>query len=262
MRNLKIAVLAGAALLLSALPASSDAGSPGAWMHKSFTQWHPHAGHRELGSTGTQCYFCKPNKDGDDDRDGVPNSGDQCPHTPQGAAVDHRGCSLDSDGDGVVDSLDQCPGTPRGTDVDTRGCPLDRDGDGVLDSSDRCPDTPRGASVNRDGCWIIKDLHFRVNDATILSSATRTLQHVGSILKQNSNLRVEIQGHTDSTGNDRYNKSLSDRRAKAVRNYLVRHGVSSKRLSSHGYGEERPIASNDTAAGRAENRRVQLSINR
>jgi OOP family OmpA-OmpF porin len=93
----------------------------------------------------------------DSDRDGVPDNRDACPNTPNGTAVDARGCPPDSDADGVPDSIDQCAGTPAGHAVDPRGCELDADGDNVPDGADRCPDTPAGTAVDADGCTRVSD---------------------------------------------------------------------------------------------------------
>ena len=88
----------------------------------------------------------------DDDGDGVSNYMDNCPDTPAGAVVDATGCPTDADGDGVFDGLDQCPDTPSGAVVDANGCPTDSDGDGVFDGIDQCPGTPAGREVDADGC--------------------------------------------------------------------------------------------------------------
>jgi OmpA-OmpF porin, OOP family len=95
--------------------------------------------------------------DVDSDHDGVPDSRDMCPGTPEGVAVDATGCPLDSDGDGVPDYLDKCPNTPKGVKVDANGCPLDSDGDGVPDYRDICPNTPHGVKVDDLGCPLDSD---------------------------------------------------------------------------------------------------------
>lgn len=291
MRSMKMAVLAGAMLFLS-MPTSSVAASwaEGDWKYKGFTQWHAQSGgSTKLGGAGTQCFFCKPDKDGDDDRDGVLNRKDQCPTTPPKVKVDARGCAVDTDGDGVADYLDvcpltpprvkveengcpvdadgdgvadyldQCPGTPRGDEVDSHGCSdLDKDGDGVLDVDDRCPNTPKGATVTREGCWVISNLRFRVGTAVIDQSASNTLDSIVTILQRNPSLNVDIQGHTDSMGQDDYNQNLSEDRARSTMEYLVGHGIDRGRLTTSGYGESNPIGDNETNEGRAENRRVEL----
>jgi OOP family OmpA-OmpF porin len=195
----------------------------------------------------------------DSDGDGVNDDKDQCPDTPILAMVDQRGCPLDTDGDGVYDYLDQCPGTPHGVSVDKWGCPADSDRDGVYDADDMCPDTPYGAEVNEKGCWVLKGILFDSGKWDIKSEMSPILDEVVVVLQKQPALSVEIQGHTDSMGDVAYNKKLSENRAKAVMEYFVKKGVGAKRLSAAGLGETRPIASNDTAEGRAMNRRVQLN---
>jgi OOP family OmpA-OmpF porin len=194
----------------------------------------------------------------DTDGDGVYDYLDQCPDTPKGVKVDARGCPLDSDGDGVYDYQDQCPDTPRGVTVDSKGCPIDSDGDGVPDHLDRCPDTPRGASVNVKGCWVLTGILFDTAKWDIKPQAYEGLDQVVDILKKNPTLKLEIQGHTDNKGSARYNKRLSENRAKAVMGYLVEKGIGEYRLSAVGLWFSRPVASNDTPEGRAQNRRVEL----
>ncbi|MGD9731332.1 MAG: OmpA family protein [Desulfamplus sp.] len=164
----------------------------------------------------------------------------------------------DSDNDGVPDDRDKCPDTPPGVEVDADGCPLDTDGDGVPDYLDKCPGTPVGAKVNPMGCWVLGDLLFDFDKSDIKPSGYADLDNVVDILHQNPNLRVDIQGHTDSKGTDAYNQALSMRRAQSVKAYLVKKGISTDRLKCEGYGESMPAASNDTEFGRSLNRRVQL----
>ena len=194
----------------------------------------------------------------DSDGDGVFDNKDQCPDTPSGVGVDSKGCPLDTDGDGVYDYKDNCPNTPAGVVVDQRGCPLDSDKDGVYDYRDSCPGTPRGAKVNKQGCWTIGDVLFDTAKASLKPAAYPELDNVVSVLNQNPALNIEIQGHTDSRGSERFNRNLSENRAKAVKDYLTAHGIDPKRLTTAGFGPARPIASNMTAQGRARNRRVQL----
>jgi len=194
----------------------------------------------------------------DTDGDGVNDDKDNCPDTPILATVDQRGCPLDTDGDGVYDYLDQCPGTPYGVSVDKWGCPSDADRDGVLDDNDMCPDTPYGAKVNAEGCWVLQGILFDSGKWNIKPGMSPILDEVVAVFQTHPTLRVEIQGYTDSMGNANYNKTLSANRAKAVMAYFVQKGVNPKRLSAAGFGEARPIASNDTSEGRAMNRRVQL----
>ncbi|MCC5904195.1 MAG: OmpA family protein [Halomonas sp.] len=188
----------------------------------------------------------------------------QCPsygEVPAGVAVDAQGCPLDSDGDGVPDYRDQCPGTPAGVEVDARGCPLDSDGDGVPDYRDQCPDTPAGVAVNALGCpesLVLRDVNFEFDSAQLTSNAQQVLNGIAERLVNNPDVRVSIEGHTDSRGSAQYNQNLSQRRAESVAAYLSQRGVATNRMRAIGYGEARPVASNDTDAGRAQNRRVEL----
>ncbi len=162
----------------------------------------------------------------------------------------------DTDGDGVPDTRDRCPGTPAGVEVDESGCPLDTDGDGVPDYKDKCPQTPKGIRVNEIGCWVGGAVLFDFDKTEIRPEAYPFLDEVADILRKNPQIKVEIQGHTDSVGPAEYNLKLSQRRAEAVRRYLIDKGIAPERLIAKGYGESHPIAPNDTAAGRAQNRRV------
>lgn len=206
----------------------------------------------------------------DSDKDGVPDYLDKCPGTPQGVKVDASGCPIDSDGDGVPDDLDKCPGTPRGVKVDASGCPVDSDGDGVPDHLDKCPGTPKGVPVDTSGCpiagievagdeWFVRgQVLFDLNRATIKPEAGEVLLRVANYLRKNQQFMVEIQGNTDSTGPLAWNMKLSEMRAEAVKNHLVKNGVAADRLTIKSIGPNEPLASNDTAEGRAKNRRVDF----
>jgi len=200
----------------------------------------------------------------DDDGDGVTNDIDKCPGTPAGARVDASGCELDSDGDGVGDSRDQCPNTPPGAKVDEKGCELDSDGDGVVDSQDKCPDTPKGDRVDAIGCSFKDEIKlpgvvFDTNKAELLPESIPVLQGAISTLKRYPDLKIEVAGHTDSRGSDAYNLDLSSRRAATVLKFLQDGGVSNA-LTSRGYGERQPVASNNNDDGRQQNRRVVLRV--
>jgi len=206
----------------------------------------------------------------DSDGDGVPDYLDKCPGTPKGTKVDAKGCPLDSDGDGVPDTRDLCPGTPKGMEVDANGCP-DTDGDGVPDNLDKCPGTPRGVPVDDTGCplagiemagdeWFVRGkILFAVNKATLNPEAQELLIKVASFLKKNPRYMVEIQGNTDNTGPMAWNMELSKMRADSVRDFLVTNGVDAGRLTTKGFGPNEPIAPNNTAEGRAKNRRVDFA---
>jgi OOP family OmpA-OmpF porin len=169
----------------------------------------------------------------------------------------------DLDRDGVLDPSDQCPDTPRGVQVDARGCPLrvkaiDSDGDGVLDNADKCPGTPSGARVDARGCWTIQGVKFETDKWDIKPAYYSLLDAVVDVLERNSSLRVQVQGHTDSIGTAKYNQGLSEKRAQSVAEYIRRKGISKQRLNNVSYGLTRPVASNQTPEGRAQNRRVQM----
>lgn len=205
----------------------------------------------------------------DSDGDGIPDPKDACPTVAGIAAL--GGCP-DADGDGVKDSDDNCPNEagPRAN----NGCPYpDTDGDGVLDKDDKCPNEV--GTVANDGCPEVpevsvevlnelnvqfKSVLFDYNKASIRAESYPTLDNVAAIMNEYTNTSFLIEGHTDSRGRDSYNLNLSNERAASVRSYLIGKGIAASRLKSQGFGETRPVASNNTAAGRQENRRVELSI--
>ena len=208
----------------------------------------------------------------DSDGDGVPNHLDKCPNTPAGVAVDENGCPFDEDQDGVPDYLDKCKGTIAAARnyVDENGCPKDTDGDGIPDYIDRCPQVA-GVAENY-GCPGVKKeilkvfkqalngIQFETGKATIKSSSNQILDQVVKIMKENPDFNLDIAGHTDNVGQPDFNLDLSKRRAEAVKAYLVKKGVSEQRMTSAGYGDTRPIATNATAAGRTQNRRVEFTV--
>jgi OOP family OmpA-OmpF porin len=213
----------------------------------------------------------------DSDGDGVPDGIDACPDSPKGSKVDATGCPPDSDKDGVTDDIDACPGTPQGTPVDARGCPKDSDGDGVFDDQDKCPNNPAGTKVDASGCplppppppeppaevkrvfnGVLEGVNFATNKADLTLNAKIILDGVAKTLSEWPDVKVEVGGYTDTQGNDAYNQKLSQARAESVMNYLISKGIDASRLTAVGYGEANPIADNNTAAGRAKNRRVEL----
>lgn len=208
----------------------------------------------------------QPRQPMDADNDGVPDSRDQCPGTPAGASVDSTGCERDGDNDGVADSRDQCPDTPAGASVNNRGCELDSDNDGVVNSKDQCPGTSAGATVDDTGCegvtetvrTIELNVTFPTNSSVIGDRFDSEIRQVADFMNDNPETSVEIAGHSDSIGDADYNRFLSQRRADAVAGRLTGPlGISGDRVTAVGYGEAEPIASNDTDAGRADNRRVE-----
>jgi outer membrane protein OmpA-like peptidoglycan-associated protein/outer membrane scaffolding protein for murein synthesis (MipA/OmpV family) len=198
----------------------------------------------------------------DSDRDGVPDDLDQCPDTPYGVQVDAVGCPIDSDGDGVPDYLDKCPDTPKGAPVDAVGCPLDSDGDGVPDYLDQCPGTLKGVKVDEKGCALSMSLHinFDFDKADIKPEFKPELDKAAEFIRKYPDVpQIVIEGHTDSRGREAYNQKLSERRAQAVRQYLVdNYSIEAERLVAVGRGESMPVADNATEEGRARNRRVEI----
>ncbi len=145
----------------------------------------------------------------------------------------------------------------------------DADGDGVPDSRDNCPDTPRNYAVDADGCPIpveeVARIELRVNfdfdQSVVKPEYFSEIQEVTDFMAQYPDVIVELEGHTDSRGTEQYNLGLSDRRAAAVRQVMIdRFNVQASRVTSRGFGESQPIASNDTDSGRAQNRRVMTVI--
>jgi OmpA-OmpF porin, OOP family len=206
----------------------------------------------------------------DTDGDGVYDYLDKCPDTPKGVKVNSSGCPLDTDGDGVYDYLDKCPDTPQGVKVNSSGCPLDTDGDGVYDYLDKCPDTPKDLKVNTDGCSILMkkqvainlDIQFDTDKAVIKPEYNGRLKEVADFMTTYPQTTTVIEGHTDSVGKSAYNQKLSQKRSDAVRAYLINNfNLSADRLTAKGYGEEKPVASNDTEEGRSQNRRIQAVFN-
>ncbi len=204
--------------------------------------------------------------DRDSDGDGVSDSIDRCPDTLIGENVDEFGCTkvinIDSDGDGVYDDRDNCPDTLIGEEVDGYGCPkvsnTDSDGDGVLDDRDECPDTPNEAIVDNRGCWVVKGVQFDYKKWDVKPQFNSNLDNVENILKNNLELTIRIEGHTDDIGSMEYNLDLSGKRAQSIKNYLVGKGVDGSRITTVGLGFMQPIAGNDTPEGRALNRRAEI----
>ena len=217
---------------------------------------------------------------GDADGDGVLDPDDACVKTPGERTDDPKtnGCPPpDRDGDGVLDRDDACPDEPgeKSDDPSKNGCPKpkDSDGDTIIDPEDACPNAagPANADPKKHGCpvariekgqiRIIERVEFKYNSAELSQESTPILQAVLEIVSQHPEFtKLHIEGHTDSKGNDRYNKNLSQRRAQSVVNWLVKNGIARERLVALGFGEERPIDSNDTDEGRQNNRRVEFHI--
>ncbi|MFK7772815.1 MAG: OmpA family protein [Saprospiraceae bacterium] len=201
---------------------------------------------------------------GDSDGDGVTDNIDDCPSLAGMAKF--NGCP-DSDGDGIADNKDACP-KQKGL-AQFGGCP-DTDKDGIADNDDKCPNEAGPKSNN--GCpevvkevqeaisFAAKNIQFETNSSRIKSRSYKDLDNVAGILAQYPEYNVSISGHTDSAGNEDTNRRLSEKRAKACLNYLVKKGVTATRMASAGYGESQPIGDNKTSEGRKMNRRVEFSL--
>ena len=202
----------------------------------------------------------------DSDGDGVSNDKDKCPNVAGLSTL--AGCP-DADGDGIADADDNCPGTagPRRN----RGCPWpDSDGDSILDKDDECPN--EAGTVANNGCpedpsVIINEMlaglgpvTFSTGQSSILEDAEVLLLEVVAILNAYPETKFALEGHTDSKFTERFNQKLSEKRASSVFNFLTVNGIDASRLSSVGFGETAPIASNDTSEGRAQNRRVEVKL--
>lgn len=204
----------------------------------------------------------------DRDGDGITDAEDKCPDVP--GVARYQGCPIpDRDKDGINDEVDKCPDVPGVARY--QGCPIpDTDGDGVNDEEDKCINEKGPAS--NFGCPVIseeiikrvnlaaKNVFFATASDKLLAQSNKRLNDVVTILNENPTYKVQIDGHTDDQGKDEYNQDLSDRRAASVKAYLVSKGISEARLSSQGYGETKPVADNKTAKGRAENRRVEMTL--
>ncbi len=186
----------------------------------------------------------------------------------------------DSDGDGVLNAEDLCPDTPAGVKVDANGCEikkaplpkpvkkvqkkilLDTDNDGVTDDIDECPNTPYKFKVDKSGCGIQKTLevNFESNKATLTKYSISKIKEFADYMKSLPNISVTIEGYTDSSGDEKKNMILSQRRAESVKKALIKEGISSSRITAVGKGSLNPIADNLTVEGRAKNRRIEAII--
>jgi outer membrane protein OmpA-like peptidoglycan-associated protein len=234
--------------------------------------------------------------DNDTDMDGIPDNLDKCPNTK--GTVENNGCpdvsADDKDGDGIPDAEDRCPNI-KGS-ASASGCP-DRDSDGVSDYDDRCPDRPglralngcpdsdgdgiddsrdkcpsQPGSVANNGCpgidasdlstleTAMRAVQFETGKATLKSESYPVLNQISTIMDKYPGYNLIIAGHTDNVGSAVNNQLLSERRAQACFEYLIRRGVSSSRMSHTGYGESNPISDNNSLSGRALNRRVEFNL--
>jgi outer membrane protein OmpA-like peptidoglycan-associated protein len=216
--------------------------------------------------------------DPDTDGDGLTDSVDSCVLEPEDRDqyLDEDGCpDIDNDLDTILDKDDKCPNDPEDPDgyEDEDGCPdLDNDKDTVPDLKDQCPNEIGSTTKEPLGCptkpalvvvtdcevKITQQIHFEYNKATIRRESYPVLDAVVEVLQKNPDIKIEVQGHTDNRGSAAYNKKLSDRRAGSVMKYLVSHGVEAGRLTSRGYGFDRPLVPNTSPQNMALNRRVQF----
>lgn len=228
-------------------------------------------------SADTRLNGCPPR---DADKDGIADALDACPAQvgPPSDDAAKNGCPppLDGDHDGIADAADACP-TIAGVKTDdpaTSGCPGDADADGFRDDQDACPHE-RGvddADPTRRGCpklvrvtsseiVVLEQVQFDTNRATIKSASDGLLTSIAQVMQEHPEiLTFEVQGHTDDRGKRKHNDKLSQARADAVVKVLIAHHVDSGRLSAKGYGQNVPVASNDSEEGRQKNRRVQFMV--
>ncbi|MEX0313653.1 MAG: OmpA family protein [Allomuricauda sp.] len=202
----------------------------------------------------------------DADGDGIADKDDACPSEAGLAAL--NGCP-DADGDGVADKDDQCPN--EAGPAENNGCPWpDSDGDSVLDKDDQCPQV--AGTVANNGCpEVTEEVQKQLNDyartilfdtgkSSIKAESTSVMVDIIQILNEYPNAKFTVEGHTDSVGSAKLNQSLSEKRANSVRDFLIDKGIAAGRLTAIGYGEDKPIATNNTRAGRKQNRRVEINL--
>ena len=200
----------------------------------------------------------------DTDNDGALDHNDDCPETP--GLQEFNGCP-DTDGDGIMDKEDRCPNEAGS--LENKGCP-DTDGDTLVDLDDECPNV--AGPVSNNGCpEVTQEIQKQLNDyartilfdtgkATIKTESVSVMVDIIQILNEYPNAKFTVEGHTDSIGSSESNQKLSEARANTVLNFLINEGISSTRLTAIGFGEDKPIATNDTANGRKQNRRVEINL--
>lgn len=203
----------------------------------------------------------------DTDKDGINDEQDSCV-TVAGVAR-YNGCPIpDTDKDGINDEEDKCKDVPGVAKYN--GCPVpDSDNDGVNDEEDKCPQLP--GTADNQGCPEIKEdvrrqvaynaarVYFITGSYKLSPKSYKALDNVVKLLNDDANLKLSIEGHTGNVGNDAYNQTLSETRAAGVKAYFVNKGIAESRLTAQGFGETKPVADNNTAAGRGRNRRVVMT---
>ena len=213
---------------------------------------------------GLAILFGCPDRDGDD----IADKDDKCPDVA--GLLKYQGCPIpDTDKDGINDEEDKCPTIPGV--VQYQGCPApDEDGDGVNDDDDKCPF--EAGSPSNFGCPMIdsgviakinraaQNIFFATGSAKLLPKSFASLIEVAQIMHDNPTYKIDVDGHTDNTGNKELNQQLSENRANSVKEYLIENGVDQNRIIATGYGEEKPIDDNNFPDGRAKNRRVEMRL--
>ncbi|MEM6894965.1 MAG: OmpA family protein [Bacteroidota bacterium] len=202
----------------------------------------------------------------DADGDGVADKDDACPS--EAGLAELAGCP-DADGDGVADKDDDCPS--EAGPAENKGCPWpDTDGDGVLDKDDQCPEV--AGTVANNGCpEVTEEVQKQLNDyartilfdtgkSSIKAESTSVMVDIIQILNEYPTAKFTVEGHTDSVGSAKLNQKLSEERANSVRDFLIDKGIGADRLNAIGYGEDKPIATNNTRSGRTQNRRVEINL--
>ncbi len=218
----------------------------------------------------------------DYDQDGVFDRLDRCPDTPLGCVVDEFGCSVDSDGDGVCDGIDKCPNTPAGEKVNKEGCsasqlaaaqetpaappaPPEAQQTPVPPTPPPPPSPPQSEvekQLLETGTIVLQNVHFETNKATLLPESESILNDAGTALEKFADLKIEVQGHTDSRGSAAYNRKLSQARAEAVREYLLAHfHLNADNYVPKGYGKSQLLVTPEQSdEDYAQNRRVVLKV--
>ena len=249
-------------------------------------------------SAGAAAALYTPSNKDDSDQDGIPDDKDKCPYNDIGAKVDRDGCPLDADYDGVTDDIDHCPNTDRaavglvdiygcavdsdfdgvpdyldkcahnavGAAVDSVGCPVDSDKDGVPDGLDDCPFTLYGVAVDKNGCIdlsvidkpLLLYIDYTSGSSEVDPDTRDKLKKLAALLNFVKDVKIEVNGYSDDIGTPLANRSLSEKRARRVSEYLISYGVDTARIKVFGKGESDFVASNQTAEGRAKNRRIEI----
>ena len=207
---------------------------------------------------------------------------DVCPEEKGVASQDPKknGCPGDRDADGILDAADACPDVvgPKSADATVNGCPEDPDGDGIKAPKDACPNEkgkadpdpkqngcPRLVRVDQNEIATREQIQFKINgrnrSETISPVSADLMKEIGDVITQHPEItRIEVQGHTDDSGRDDYNLSLSQERAEMVRKWLIDAGIPGDKLTAKGYGYTLPVADNRIRQGRQANRRVVFVI--